>query len=173
MVSDSPYEIVIGVRSSLFLPFRRLGLVIVDEEHETSYKQQEPAPRYHARDTAIVLAQIFRAKTLLGSATPSIETFYNAKTGKYGFVTLEKRFEEIELPFVSLENTRELRRTKKMKTLLAPGLIENIILHGIGEQVILFRTGAGSPDAECKLCGWTPKCSRCDVSLAYHKNSGS
>ncbi len=173
MVSGSPYEIVIGVRSSLFLPFRRLGLVIVDEEHETSYKQQEPAPRYHARDTAIVLAQIYRAKTLLGSATPSIETFYNAKTGKYGFVTLEKRFEEIELPFVSLENTRELRRTKKMKTLLAPGLIEkiNTALES-GEQVILFRNRRGfAPMLECKLCGWTPKCSRCDVSLAYHKNS--
>ncbi len=174
MLSDSPYEIIIGVRSSLFIPFRRLGLVIVDEEHETGYKQQEPAPRYHARDTAIVLTQTFGAKTLLGSATPSIETFYNAKTGKYGLVTLEKRFEDIELPRITLENTRELRRTKKMKSLLAPGLIEkiNTALES-GEQVILFRNRRGfAPMLECKLCGWTPKCSRCDVSLTYHKNRG-
>lgn len=172
MLSDSPYEIVIGVRSSLFVPFQRLSLVIVDEEHETSYKQQEPAPRYHARDTAIVLAQTFGAKTLLGSATPSIETFYNAKTGKYGLVTLEKRFENVELPRITLENTRELRRTKKMKTLLAPGLIEKInTALGSGEQVILFRNRRGfAPMLECKLCGWTPKCSHCDVSLTYHKN---
>ncbi|HBK41789.1 MAG TPA: primosomal protein N', partial [Porphyromonadaceae bacterium] len=174
MLSDSPYEIVIGVRSSLFVPFRQLGLVIVDEEHETSYKQQEPAPRYHARDTAIVLAQTFGAKTLLGSATPSIETYYNAKTGKYGLVTLEKRFENIELPRITLENTRELRRTKKMKTLLAPGLIEKInTALGSGEQVILFRNRRGfAPMLECKLCGWIPKCNHCDVSLTYHKNRG-
>jgi len=151
------------------VPFRQLGLVIVDEEHETSYKQQEPAPRYHARDTAIVLAQTFGAKTLLGSATPSIETYYNAKTGKYGLVTLEKRFENIELPRITLENTRELRRTKKMKTLLAPGLIEktNTAL-GSGEQVILFRNRRGfAPMLECKLCGWIPKCNHCDVCLLY------
>ncbi|OJV35533.1 MAG: primosomal protein N' [Bacteroidia bacterium 43-41] len=172
MLSESPYEIVIGVRSSLFLPFRQLGLVIVDEEHETSYKQQEPAPRYHARDTAIVLAQTFEAKTLLGSATPAIETFYNAKTGKYGWVTLEQRFDNIELPKITFENTQELRRTKKMKTVLAPALIEKInkALES-GEQVILFRNRRGfAPMLECKLCGWTPKCSRCDVSLTYHKN---
>lgn len=172
MLSDSPYEIVIGVRSSLFLPFRHLGLVIVDEEHEPSYKQQDPAPRYHARDTAIVLAQNFRAKTLLGSATPAIETYHNAKTGKYGLVTLKKRFENIDLPRITLENTRELRRTKKMKTLLAPRLIEkmNTALEA-GEQIILFRNRRGfAPMLECKLCGWTPKCGRCDVPLTYHKN---
>ncbi|MDO5522559.1 MAG: primosomal protein N' [Bacteroidia bacterium] len=172
MLSASPYEIVIGVRSSLFLPYRNLGLVIVDEEHETSYKQQEPAPRYHARDTAIMLAHICGAKTLLGSATPSVESFHNAKTGKYGLVTLAKRFENIELPQITFENTKELRRTKKMKSVLAPGLIEkiNTALQS-GQQVILFRNRRGfAPMLECKLCGWTPKCSRCDVSLTYHKN---
>ena len=172
MLSDSPYEIVIGVRSSLFLPFNKLGLVIVDEEHETSYKQQEPSPRYHARDTAIMLAYGCGAKTLLGSATPSLETFYNAKTEKYGLVTLEKRFENMELPNISFENTQELRRKKKMKSVLAPALIEKInsALES-GEQVILFRNRRGfAPMLECKLCGWTPKCNRCDVSLTYHKN---
>ena len=172
ILSDSPYEIVIGVRSSLFLPFGNLGLVIVDEEHETSYKQQEPSPRYHARDTAIMLAHICGAKTLLGSATPSIETFHNAKTGKYGLVTLEKRFENIEPPKIIFENTKELLRTKKMKSVLAPALIEKInTALDNDEQVILFRNRRGfAPMLECKLCGWIPKCNRCDVSLTYHKN---
>lgn len=171
MRSDKPYEIVIGVRSSLFLPFRQLGMVIVDEEHETGYKQQDPAPRYHARDTAIMLAHIFGAKVLLGSATPSMESYFNAQSGKYGLVTLEKRFENIELPRITFENTQELRRTKKMKSLLAPGLIGKISTAlESGEQVILFRNRRGfAPMLECKNCGWTPKCRRCDVSLTYHK----
>ena len=171
MLSDSPYEIMIGVRSSLFLPFQRLGLVIVDEEHEQSYKQQDPAPRYHARDTAIMLAHLFDAKTLLGSATPSIESYYNAKNGKYGLVTLSQRFAEIQLPEIRLENTKELRRKKQMKTLLAPALIEQMQKAlSNGEQVILFRNRRGfAPMLECKLCAWTPKCEHCDVSLTYHK----
>ncbi len=171
MLSDNPYEIVIGVRSSLFLPFRHLGLVIVDEEHESSYKQQEPAPRYHARETAIMLAHFFGAKTLLGSATPSMESYFNAKNGKYGLVTLTKRFEEMELPNILLENTFELRRRKKMKSVLSPNLIAHMneaLLQG--EQVILFRNRRGfAPLLECKNCGWTPKCRHCDVSLTYHK----
>ncbi len=171
MLSDNPYQIVIGVRSSLFLPFRQLGLVIVDEEHETSYKQQEPAPRYHARDTAIMLAHFSGAKTLLGSATPSMESYFNAKSGKFGLVTLTKRFEEIELPEIILENTHELRRKKKMKSILSPHLIvrmEEVLSRG--EQVILFRNRRGfAPMLECKNCGWTPKCRHCDVSLTYHK----
>lgn len=171
MLSDSPYEIVIGVRSSLFLPYRQLGLVIVDEEHETSYKQQEPAPRYHARDTAVVLAHQFGAKTLLGSATPSMESYYNAKNEKYGLVSLTQRFEEMQMPQIRLENTRELRRKRKMKSLLAPALIEQMrVALANGEQVILFRNRRGfAPMLECKLCAWTPKCRRCDVSLTYHK----
>lgn len=175
MLSDNPYEIIIGVRSSLFLPFRQLGLVIVDEEHETSYKQQDSAPRYHARDTAIMLAHIFGAKTLLGSATPSIESYYNGKIGKYGLVTLSKRFEEMELPEILLENTHELRRKKKMKSILSPELIARMQeALSRGEQVILFRNRRGfAPMLECKNCGWTPKCRRCDVSLTYHKFGNS
>lgn len=171
MLSENPYEIIIGVRSSLFLPFRHLGLVIVDEEHETSYKQQEPAPRYHARDTAVMLAHLFDSKTLLGSATPSMESYYNAMTGKYGLVTLNKRFEEIEMPRILLEDTKELRRKKKMKSLLSPALIEQMkTALETGEQIIIFRNRRGfAPMLECKLCAWTPKCKRCDVTLTYHK----
>ena len=171
MLSDTPYEIIIGVRSSIFLPFRDAGLVIVDEEHEASYKQQEPAPRYHARDTAVMLAHLFGAKTLLGSATPSVESYYNVRTGKYGLVSLTQRFEAMQMPEIRLENTQELRRKKKMKSLLAPALIEQ--MHAAldkDEQVILFRNRRGfAPMLECKLCAWTPKCRHCDVSLTYHK----
>lgn len=171
MLSDSPYEILIGVRSSLFLPFQNLGLIIVDEEHESSYKQQDPSPRYHARDTAVMLAHISKAKTLLGSATSSLETFYNAQIGKYGLVSLTKRFEEIELPEILLENTFELRRKKKMKSSLSPELIKRMEeALARDEQVILFRNRRGfAPLLECKNCGWTPKCRHCDVSLTYHK----
>ncbi|SFK87603.1 replication restart helicase PriA [Proteiniphilum acetatigenes] len=171
MLSETPYEIILGVRSSLFLPFRRLGLVIVDEEHETSYKQQEPSPRYHARDTAIMLAHMSNAKTLLGSATPSVESYYNAQTGKYGLVMLNERFGKIELPQISLQNTKDLRRRKKMKSVLAPALIEEInqALEN-GEQAILFRNRRGfAPMIECAACGWIPKCLYCDVTLTYHK----
>ncbi len=171
MLSDNPYEIIIGVRSSLFLPFGRLGLIIVDEEHESSYKQQQIAPRYHARDTAIVLAHLMGAKTLLGSATPAIESFYNAKKGKYSLVALTKRFEEVLMPKIIIENTKELRRKKKMKSILSPNLIDHIqqALDN-EEQVILFRNRRGfAPRIECKLCAWTPKCRHCDVTLTYHK----
>jgi|AGTN01.1.fsa_nt_gi primosomal protein N'' len=171
MLSESPYEIIVGVRSSLFLPFQKLGLVIVDEEHEASYKQQEPAPRYHARDTAIMLAHFSGAKTLLGSATPSIESYFNTQTGKYGLVTLTERFNGVKMPEIQFENTKELRRKKKMKSLLTPALIEHIqgALEN-GEQAILFRNRRGyAPLIECKQCAWIPKCRRCDVSLTYHK----
>lgn len=171
MMSESPYEVIIGARSSLFLPYRQLGLIIVDEEHEASYKQQEPSPRYHGRDTAIMLAHLSQAKVLLGSATPSIESYFNATTGKYGLVALTQRFEDIELPEIVLENTRELRRKKQMKSLLTPQLIaEMSAAIENGEQVILFRNRRGfAPLLECKNCGWTPKCRQCDVSLTLHK----
>lgn len=173
MLSETPYEVVLGVRSSIFLPFRRLGLIIVDEEHETSYKQQEPSPRYNARDTAIMLAHISGAKTLLGSATPSIESYYNAQIGKYGLVVLNERFGKIEPPLIRLENTKDLRRRKKMKTVLAPALIEEINTALVnGEQAILFRNRRGfAPIIECPSCGWIPKCTHCDVSLTWHKKS--
>lgn len=173
MLSESPYDIILGVRSSLFLPFKKLGLVIVDEEQEMSYKQQDPAPRYHARDTAIMLAHFSGAKTLLGSATPSIESYFNAKSGKYGLVTLSERFGNISHPLILLENTKELRKRKKMRTVLAPDLIDEInIALTENEQVILFRNRRGyAPIIECPSCAWTPKCAHCDVTLTYHKQN--
>jgi len=173
LLDDSGYRIIIGARSSLFLPFKDLGLVIVDEEHEPSYKQQDPAPRYHARNAAIVLAKMHNAKTLLGSATPSIESYFNAQTGKYGYVRLDKRFEEKELPIIIPVDVKELRRKKKMKSIFSPLLIEKI--HETiqaGEQVLLFQNRRGfSPALSCRICDWTPKCKSCDVSLTYHKQS--
>ena len=171
MQSDNPFEVVIGVRSSIFLPYQSLGLIIVDEEHEVGYKQMDPSPRYHARDTSIVMAHNFDAKVLLGSATPSIESYHNAITGKYGLVEMHHRYEDIEMPRIELENTKELRRKKIMKSVLTPMMIEGInSALGSGQQVILFRNRRGfAPLLECKHCGWTPKCKHCDVSLTYHK----
>lgn len=172
MLSDEAYEMILGVRSSVFLPFNNLGLIIVDEEHETSYKQQDPAPRYHARNAAIVLAQMYQAQTLLGSATPSIESFYNAQNGKYGYVYLNKRFDDSLLPLVFPVNVKELRRKKQMKSLFSPPLIEGMtrILEQ-GEQILLFQNRRGfAPALLCPTCDWTPKCRFCDISLNYHKS---
>ena len=174
LTDDSAYPIILGVRSSIFLPFRDLGLVIVDEEHEPSYKQQDPAPRYHARNAAIVLARMHGAKVVLGSATPSIESFHNARrTGKYGYIQLTKRFEETELPLITPVDVKELRRKKKMKSLFSPLLIEKMqAALAQGEQVLLFHNRRGfSPAIACKICDWTPKCKFCDVSLFYHKQA--
>jgi primosomal protein N' (replication factor Y) len=173
LLTDSAYPVILGVRSSVFLPFRDLGLIIVDEEHEPSYKQQDPAPRYNARNAAIVLARMHGAKVVLGSATPSIESFYNARTGKYGYVQLNKRFEETELPSITPVDVKELRRKKKMKTLFSPLLIEKMqATLAKGEQVLLFHNRRGfSPVLVCKICDWTPKCKYCDVSLSYHKQT--
>lgn len=168
---DSP-TLVLGVRSSLFLPFARLGLVIVDEEHEPSFKQQDPAPRYHARDTAIVLAARHGAKTLLGSATPSIESYFNARCGKYGLVELQGRFGNARLPEVRVVDMKELRRKRIIKdTDFSPLLVESIReALDAGGQVILFQNRRGfSPFVECPECGWVPRCPNCDVSLTYHK----
>lgn len=164
--------VVLGVRSSLFLPFRNLGLIIVDEEHETSFKQQDPAPRYHARNAAIVLASMHGAKTLLGSATPSIDSYFNAQTGKYGLVELNTRYEDIKMPEIIPVDIKELRRKKIMKdTLFSPLLIEKISQAlAKKEQIILFQNRRGfAPMIECDTCGWIPKCVNCDVSLTYHK----
>lgn len=164
--------VVLGVRSSLFLPFRNLGLIIVDEEHETSFKQQDPAPRYHARNAAIVLASMHGAKTLLGSATPSIDSYFNAQTGKYGLVELNTRYEDIKMPEITTVDIKELRRKKIMKdTLFSPLLIERIgEALAKKEQIILFQNRRGfAPMIECHTCGWIPKCVNCDVSLTYHK----
>lgn len=170
--ADEPM-LVLGVRSSLFLPFRDLGLVIVDEEHEPSYKQQEPAPRYHARNAAIVLAGMHGAKVVLGSATPSIDSYYNALTGKYGVVELATRYEDIALPEIIPVDIKELRRKKIMKdTLFSPLLVEKITeALERQEQVILFQNRRGfAPLLECSACGWIPRCVNCDVSLTYHKS---
>lgn len=164
--------VILGVRSSLFLPFTDLGLVIVDEEHETSYKQQDPAPRYHARNAAIVLANMHGAKTLLGSATPSIDSYFNATTGKYGLVELNTRYGECLMPEIIPVDVKELRRKKIMKdTLFSPLLIEKIRQSlDQKEQVILFQNRRGfAPLIECRQCGWIPRCEHCDVSLTYHK----
>ncbi len=172
LLNDEGYQVIVGVRSSIFLPFRDLGLIIVDEEHETSYKQQDPAPRYHARNAAIVLATMYGGKVLLGTATPSIESYFNAQTGKYAYVQLSQRFEDVELPEILPVNVKELRRKKRMKSLLSPPLIEkmNEALEA-GEQIILFQNRRGfAPLYTCKTCDWTPKCRDCDVSLTYHKS---
>lgn len=171
-LSDHPYDIILGARSAMFLPFQRLGLVIVDEEHESSYKQQDPAPRYHARSAAIVLAQLCGAKTLLGTATPSAETYYNATTGKYGKVTLATRYSDIRLPEITVVDIKDLKRHKMMTGPFSPQLLAAMrAALSAGKQVILFQNRRGfAPMVECRVCGWVPKCEHCDVSLTYHKN---
>lgn len=170
-LSDAPYDIILGARSAVFLPFRRLGCVIIDEEHETSYKQQDPAPRYHARSVALVMAQMSGAKTLLGTATPSMESYYNATTGKYGLVTLTTRFKDIELPEIEVVDTKDLRHRKMMTGPFSPRLLAAMReALSAGKQVILFQNRRGfAPVLSCPTCGWTPKCRNCDVSLTYHK----
>jgi len=172
MLSDSPYDIIVGVRSSIFLPFKNLGLIIIDEEHETSFKQQDPAPRYQARNVALVLAKTSNAKTLLGSATPSLESYSNAKTGKYGLVQLDKRYGNVQLPQIEVVNMREMAKKKMMVGPFTPQLIERI-RQALQQrkQVILFQNRRGyAPMMECKTCGWTPRCQKCDVSLTLHRN---
>lgn len=169
------YQLVLGVRSSIFLPFSNLGLIIVDEEHETSYKQFDPAPRYNARDAAMILAQMHSAKVLLGTATPAIETYFNAQCGKYGLVNLTKRHREIELPEIEIVNLVDARKRKQMHSHFSSRLLEKIKLAlDAKEQIILFQNRRGfSPYLECKTCGHIPKCKYCDVSLTYHKFSNS
>jgi primosomal protein N' (replication factor Y) len=165
-------QIVIGARSALFLPFYNLGFIVVDEEHEQTFKQSDPAPRYHARDSAIVLANAHQAKVLLGSATPSIETYYNAVSGKFGFVEIFKRFGNVSLPEVELVDLKDKYFRKKMNGHFSDVLIEEITSAlSLGEQVILFQNRRGySPIIECITCGHVPHCQSCDVSLTYHKH---
>ncbi len=170
-LGEEGYDIILGVRSSIFLPYRNLGLIIVDEEHENTYKQQDPAPRYHARNAAIVLAAMYGAKTLLGTATPSIETWSNATSGKYGLVSLNERYKEIQLPEIIPVDIKELHRKKRMVGQFSPLLIQ-YIKEALDQkqQVILFQNRRGFvPMVECRTCGWVPKCKNCDVSLTYHK----
>lgn len=174
LLSEQPYDIILGVRSSVFLPFQRLGLVIVDEEHENTYKQQDPAPRYHARNAAIILASMYGAKTLLGTATPSIESWYNATTGKYALVELKERYKEIQLPEIIPVDIKELQHKKRMNGPFSPLLLQ-YVREALEqkEQVILFQNRRGfAPMIECHTCGWVPRCKNCDVSLTYHKGLG-
>lgn len=172
LLNDKGIKVVLGVRSSVFLPFKNLGLVIVDEEHEATYKQNDPAPRYHARNSAIVLATMHGAKVLLGSATPSIESYYNAQTGKYGLVELFQRHAGISMPEILVDDVKEAKRKKQMKSIFGPLLVDQVnkALQR-KEQVILFQNRRGfSPYVECKDCACVPKCKNCDVSLTYHKS---
>ena len=178
-LSKNPYDVILGARSAVFLPFQRLGLVIIDEEHETSYKQQDPAPRYHARSAAIMLAHLCQQPTtdsqqprvLLGTATPSLESYHNAKTGKYGLVELKERYQGIELPEIQVVDIADLQHRKMMAGPFSP-LLLNKVREALerGEQVILFQNRRGfAPLIECKQCGWVPHCQHCDVSLTYHR----
>lgn len=171
-LSDHPYDVILGARSAVFLPFKNLGLVIIDEEHETSFKQQDPAPRYHARSAAIVLAKMYGAKTLLGTATPSMESYYNAQQGKYGLVELKTRYKGVQLPEIQVVDVKDLRRRKMMSGPFSPQLLAAVreALKN-GQQAILFQNRRGfAPMVECKVCGWVPKCKNCDVSLTLHKS---
>ena len=163
--------VVLGARSSLFLPFHDLGLIIVDEEHDASYKQQDPAPRYHARDAAVYYASLCNAKVLLGSATPSVETYHNATSGKYGLVELMERYAGLKMPAIELIDTRKIVSKERTKVIVTPQLSE-AIMHTLEQkkQVILFQNRRGySPYQVCEVCGWIPKCKYCDVSLNFHK----
>jgi primosomal protein N' (replication factor Y) len=172
LANSEKSQIIIGARSALFLPFTNLGLIIIDEEHEQTFKQQDPAPRYHARDAAIVLANSFRAKVLLGSATPSIETYFNAQSGKYGLVEISERYGNVLMPDIELVDLKDKYFRKKMSGHFSDTLIEEITLAlSLGEQVILFQNRRGySPVVECMTCGHVPQCRQCDVSLTYHKS---
>lgn len=169
---QEPYKVILGARSALFLPYSNLGLVIVDEEHESSFKQFDPAPRYHARDAALVLAGIHKAKTLLGSATPAIETYFNSQSGKYALVELFQRYGGIQMPEILIADIKENTRKKKMH-----GLFTELLYQSMEEalnqkqQIILFQNRRGyAPIYQCQTCGWVPMCKSCDVSLTYHKN---
>lgn len=172
-LSSEPYDIILGARSAVFLPFTRLGFVIVDEEHETSFKQQDPAPRYHARSTAIMLARMYEgAKVLLGTATPSMESYHNACTGKYGYVQLTTRYKDVAMPEIRVVDTKDLYHRKMMRGAFSPDLLEAMrtALRN-KKQVLLFQNRRGfAPMVECKVCGWVPKCKNCDVSLTYHRS---
>ena len=175
-LSANPYDVILGARSALFLPFQRLGLVIIDEEHETSFKQQDPAPRYHARSAAIMLAHqaSVSCKVLLGTATPSAESYQNALTGKYGLVTLSTRFKDMQLPEITIVDIADLQRRKMMRGPFSPQLLSSMrSALEAGEQVILFQNRRGfAPMMMCPTCGWVPHCPHCDVSLTVHKRLG-
>jgi len=169
-ILDGKFQFVVGVRSAIFLPFDNLGLIIVDEEHETSYKQHDPAPRYHARDVAVIMAYMHKAKTLLGSATPSLESYYHARSGRYGLVEITQRFGNAALPTFVLVDTKKEKKMKKMKNEFSSVLLEHLEANLKNkEQTILFQNRRGySPYMQCEECSWISECANCDVSLTYH-----
>lgn len=173
-LSAMPYDVILGARSAVLLPFTNLGLVIIDEEHETSFKQQDPAPRYHARSVAIMLARKYGAKVLLGSATPSLESWNNAHTGKFGLVSLTHRYNDIQLPEIEVVDIKDLQHRRMMNGPFSPRLMAAVrTALDNGEQAILFQNRRGfAPMIECRECGWVPHCDKCDVSLTYHKSLG-
>ena len=174
-LSDTPYDVILGARSAVFLPYQRLGLIIVDEEHETSFKQQDPSPRYHARSVALMMGRWSNAQVILGTATPSAESYYYAKQGKYNLVELKTRYRDIQLPHIDVVNTKDLRHRKLMRGMLSPTL-KTAVINALrrGEQAIIFHNRRGfSPIIECHQCGWSPKCPNCDVSLTYHKTTAA
>lgn len=173
-LSDTPYDIIVGVRSSVFLPFKKLGLVIVDEEHEVNFKQQDPAPRYNARNVAILMATRFKARVLLGTATPSFESYYNVRLNKYGLAPLSERYGQVQLPEVEIVDMKELRRKRLVQGPFSPQLLEKMRQAlDAHEQIILFQNRRGyAPHIECHVCGWVPRCPHCDVSLTMHARTG-
>ena len=174
-LSDAPYNLILGVKTSVFLPFQKLGLIIIDEEHDLGYKQIEPAPRYHARDVATYLARLHKAKTLFGTATPAVETYANCYSGKYKLVELNERYGQVSLPQISLINLKECYRKKQMKGHFSLEMIEHIkSTIEQGQQVLLFQNRRGfSPYVKCPQCGYVPKCPNCDVSLTYHRHNNT
>ncbi|MBR4276638.1 MAG: primosomal protein N' [Prevotella sp.] len=172
-LSDHPYDVILGARSAVFLPYQRLGLVIIDEEHETSFKQQDPAPRYHARSVAMMMAQWAKARVVLGTATPSAESYYNAVQGKYQLVELNQRYKDLRLPQINVVDTKDLYRRRIMRSILSPQLETAVhVALDRGEQAIIFQNRRGySPIVECHQCGWSPRCPHCDVSLTHHKTT--
>lgn len=173
MLSDNPYEIILGARSSVFLPYKNLGLIIIDEEHDGSYKQQDPSPRYNARNVALVLASYFKAKTLLGTATPGIESYYNVEIGKYGLVELFSRYGELSLPEIKVIDLHSEKKKKRMENPVFSKLMIEKIGKTVknGKQVLLFQNRRGyAPVYECPSCGYVIKCKNCDVSMTYHKS---
>lgn len=173
-LSDTPFRLILGARSAVLLPFTDLGLIIVDEEHDPSFKQQDPAPRYHARSVAMMLAKHHGAKVVLGTATPSMESFHNALSGKYRLVQLTERYSGLQLPKIEIVNTADMQRRKVMYGPFSPPLVRAIkSAVDAGQQVILFLNRRGfAPIVECRECGWVPKCENCDVSLTMHKTTG-
>ena len=174
-LSDEPYDVILGARSAVFLPYQNLGLVIIDEEHETSFKQQDPAPRYHARSVALMMASWAKAHVVLGTATPSAESYYNATQGKYQLVELTQRYRNLQMPYIHVVDTKDLRHRRIMTGLLSPDLADAVRKAlSNGEQAIIFQNRRGfSPVVECRQCGWSPQCPHCDVSLTYHKTTDS